>query len=60
MENGQLENFEMYLYERENAPATIQKYLTDIRTLLRYLGEDKVIEKNGCWIIRNGYWKIMQ
>ena len=28
----QVEEFKEYLYERENAEATIQKYLTDIRT----------------------------
>ena len=41
----QMEEFEDYLYERENARATIQKYLTDIRTFFRYLGDDLVVNK---------------
>ena len=41
----QMEEFEDYLYERENAGATIQKYLTDIRTFFRYLGDDLVVNK---------------
>ena len=41
----QMEEFKEYLYERENAEATIQKYLTDIRTFFRFLGDDMVISK---------------
>ena len=29
--------FEGYLIERENAPATIQKYKTDVKTFFRYM-----------------------
>ena len=39
----QMEEFKEYLYERENAEATIQKYLTDIRTFFRFLGDDLII-----------------
>ena len=31
-----LNQFKAYLLERENSPATIQKYLTDIRTFFRF------------------------
>lgn len=41
----QVEEFKEYLYERENAEATIQKYLTDIRTFFRFLGDDLIISK---------------
>ena len=40
-----MEEFKEYLYERENAEATIQKYLTDIRTFFRFLGDDMIINK---------------
>lgn len=41
----QVEEFRQYLYERENAEATVQKYATDICTFLRYLGENKTVDK---------------
>lgn len=41
----QMEEFKIYLYERENAEATIKKYLTDIRTFFRYLEQDFIINK---------------
>lgn len=41
----QIEEFENYLYERENAEATVKKYLSDIRTFFRYLKEDLTINK---------------
>ena len=36
-----LEGFKEYLIERENSAATVQKYMTDIRTFYRFLGRDK-------------------
>ena len=44
--NEDLEEFEQYLYERENARATIRKYMTDIRTFCKYLGKEKEADKN--------------
>lgn len=41
----QIEEFKVYLYGRENAEATIQKYLTDIRTFFKYLGEDLTVDR---------------
>ena len=32
-----IKEFRLYLLERENAPATIDKYLTDINTFCRFL-----------------------
>lgn len=40
-----IQRFEQYLYERENAIATIQKYKTDIRTFFRFLGEERTVDK---------------
>lgn len=40
-----LEQFEMYLYERENAEATIRKYMTDVRTFFTFLGENRTVDK---------------
>ena len=53
-----LRNFEAYLYERENAPATIQKYRTDIQKFLRFLNDEKTITKRKLleykeWLLRN-------
>lgn len=46
VEEEDLEAFQQYLYERENARATIRKYMTDIRTFCRYLGKDREADKN--------------
>lgn len=43
---GQVEVFRTYLYERESAQATIQKYLTDIRTFLNFLNHVDVLDKS--------------
>lgn len=40
-----LEGFEQYLYERENAEATIEKYLRDVRAFFLYLGNEKNVDK---------------
>lgn len=40
-----VKKFEQYLYERENAVATIQKYRTDINTFLRFLGNERIVDK---------------
>jgi len=45
MEPEKIREFEIYLYERENAEATIKKYITDIKTFFRYLGDDLRIDK---------------
>lgn len=39
------EAFRTYLEERENAEATVAKYMTDTGTFLRYLGDDRRIGK---------------
>lgn len=38
--------FKNYLQERENAPATIEKYVRDIRTLMQYIGEKQLVDKD--------------
>lgn len=53
-----LEEFRIYMEERENAPATISKYLRDIRTFLKYAGENAEINKEILlsykeWLIEN-------
>lgn len=45
MEPEKIREFEIYLYERENAEATIKKYMTDIKTFFRYLGDALRIDK---------------
>ena len=45
MKAEQMEEFKNYLYERENAAATIQKYLTDIRKFFQYLNGNFMIDK---------------
>ncbi len=40
-----IKEFELFLYERENAEATIRKYKTDIQTFFRFLGEERVVNK---------------
>ena len=41
-----LKAFEEYLYERENARATIEKYMTDMHTFFRYLDGYRQIDKS--------------
>ncbi len=45
LETGQIEEFRRYLYERENADATVCKYITDIRTFFSYLDGDHTVTK---------------
>lgn len=40
-----LKEFELYLFERENAVATIKKYLTDVRKFLSYVKGNEWIDK---------------
>lgn len=40
-----IENFSKYLYERENAEATIQKYVSDVRRFYDFLENEKIIDK---------------
>lgn len=44
-ESGEMEEFKDYLYERENADATIRKYLTDVKKFYAYLGNERKITK---------------
>lgn len=46
IQETQLKAFENYLYERENARATIQKYKSDAATFLRYLGNERSVDKS--------------
>lgn len=45
MKPEMLDGFERYLYERENASATIRKYITDIRTFFSFLNDDLTVDK---------------
>lgn len=40
-----LEEFGEFLYEQEYASATIKKYITDIKTFMKFLGEKKEVDK---------------
>lgn len=41
-----INKFEQFLYERENAIATIRKYKTDIRTFFRFLENERMVNKS--------------
>lgn len=41
-----IEEFQTYLYEKEHARATILKYITDIRTFYKYLGDTLIVNKD--------------
>ena len=59
MNPEQIGKFRFYLCDRENAEATIRKYVTDIRTFFRYLGENRMVDKQSFWPIRNGCFSSM-
>lgn len=40
-----IQKFENYLYERENAEATIKKYLSDLKCFFNFLGENYEVNK---------------
>lgn len=40
-----INNFSKYLYDRENAKATIKKYITDIKTFFSFLNGDTTVDK---------------
>ena len=40
-----IKNFSIFLLERENAEATVKKYVADIRTFFRYLNGNMQIDK---------------
>ena len=53
----QIGAFREYLNQRENADATIKKYITDISTFLRYLNNESTIDKQKLldykeWLLR--------
>lgn len=53
----QIEEFRQYLYERENARATIQKYISDIETFFNYLAGEAIVDKQKLldykeWLLR--------
>ena len=45
IQGTEIVEFEKYLYERENAGATIRKYLTDLKCFFKFLGEKTEIDK---------------
>lgn len=58
IEDSDLDGFREYLYERENSEATIQKYLTDLRTFYQFLNGKKKIDKQHLiaykeWLVEN-------
>ena len=42
---SKIEKFADYLYQKENAKATINKYMADIKKFLSFLADDKRINK---------------
>ena len=47
MRSSDLGEFREYLMERENSALTIEKYMRDVRSFLRFAGES-------FWLTRNG------
>ena len=45
IQGTEIREFEMYLYERENAEATIRKYITDLKCFFAFLGEEREVDK---------------
>ena len=45
IQGTEIREFEMYLYERENAEATIRKYITDLKCFFLFLGGDQEVDK---------------
>lgn len=56
---SEIEKFADYLYQKENAKATINKYMADIKKFLSFLADDKRINKKYCCNIKNGLFKNM-
>lgn len=55
MKPEMLGGFERYLYERENARATIGKYITDIRTFYAFSMTTWRLTSRGYWNTKNGF-----
>ena len=45
LSESEIEKFADYLYQKENAKATINKYMADIKKFLFFLADDKRINK---------------
>lgn len=45
IQGTEIREFKMYLYERENAEATIRKYITDLKCFFAFLGEEREVDK---------------
>lgn len=45
MKEATVREFETYLYERENAEATVRKYRTDLNCFLKFLGDSREVDK---------------
>ena len=45
LSESEIEKFADYLYQKENAKATINKYMADIKKFLSFLADDKRINK---------------
>lgn len=53
-----IDEFQTYLYEKEHAKATILKYITDIRTFYKYLGDIQIVNRSVLinykeWLLKN-------
>lgn len=41
-----IREFKYYLQERENAQATMEKYIRDVRNFMEYVGKDRKVDKD--------------
>lgn len=54
-----IKTFADYLYQRENAKTTVNKYVADIKKFFSFLADDNQINKKNCCNIKNGLFKDM-
>ena len=60
IQGTEIREFEMYLYERENAEATIRKYITDLKCFFRFLEEIRKWTSRVFFLIKNSFSSIMR
>lgn len=57
---NKVKEFADYLYDRENANATVDKYVADIKNSFPFYQIKGLLTKNYCWNIKNGLFRNMQ
>ncbi len=42
---GKLQEYQQYLWDEERSPATVEKYLRDVKVFMKYLGEERIMNR---------------